>query len=74
VLERIHVLPPPAVIFVTGNESFAVRAFDVRAIDYLLKPCSRERMRVALRRAREFVRSRAGLPESEARVVFQRAH
>jgi two-component system, LytTR family, response regulator len=43
----------PAVIFATAHEKFAVDAFDVAAVDYLLKPFDRDRFRVALRRAAE---------------------
>jgi two-component system LytT family response regulator len=42
----------PAVVFVTAHDQFAVRAFDVEAVDYLLKPFDRARFRAALRRAR----------------------
>jgi DNA-binding LytR/AlgR family response regulator len=42
---------PPAIIFVTAYEEYAVRAFDIGACDYLLKPVSRERLRTALERA-----------------------
>ena len=47
--------PPhrPEIIFVTANEEFAVRAFDVHALDYLLKSFSQERFRAALQRARD---------------------
>lgn len=41
----------PAVIFATAHERFAVDAFDVAAVDYLLKPFDRDRFRIALRRA-----------------------
>jgi len=42
---------PPVVIFVTAYEEYAVRAFDVQARDYLLKPISRARLERALQRA-----------------------
>jgi DNA-binding LytR/AlgR family response regulator len=42
---------PPAIIYVTAYEEYAVRAFDIGACDYLLKPVSRERLRTALERA-----------------------
>jgi len=45
--------PLPLVIFVTAHDEFAVDAFDVHAVDYLLKPISRERLLAALGRARE---------------------
>ena len=45
--------PGPLVIFVTAYDEHALRAFEVNAVDYLLKPYSRERLREALARARE---------------------
>jgi len=42
----------PRVIFVTAHDKFALRAFEVHAFDYLLKPVGEERFREALRRAR----------------------
>ncbi len=51
VLQRVgHV---PHVIFVTAYDRYAVPAFEVRSIDYLLKPVGRERFALALDRARE---------------------
>jgi two-component system, LytTR family, response regulator len=43
----------PAVIFVTAFDQYAVRAFDVHALDYVLKPIDVARFRVAVARARE---------------------
>jgi two-component system LytT family response regulator len=43
----------PAIVFATAYEKFAVDAFDVAAVDYLLKPFDRERFQQALRRVRE---------------------
>ena len=42
---------PPAIVFVTAFEEYAVRAFELGACDYLLKPVSSERLRTALGRA-----------------------
>jgi two-component system LytT family response regulator len=42
----------PAVVFVTAHERYARQAFDVRAIDYLLKPFEEERFRATLERVR----------------------
>jgi DNA-binding LytR/AlgR family response regulator len=44
---------PPLIIFVTAYDDYAIRAFEVNALDYLLKPFSRERLEVAVRRAQE---------------------
>jgi DNA-binding LytR/AlgR family response regulator len=42
---------PPSIVFVTAYEEYAVRAFDLGACDYLLKPVSQARLRTALSRA-----------------------
>ncbi len=55
VLELIP--PPPAVIFVTAYDQYAIRAFDVHAADYLLKPVSPERLTEALTHATTRIRS-----------------
>jgi len=52
VLERIGGEHLPEVIFVTAHERHALRAFDLAAVDFLLKPVREERFRVALDRAR----------------------
>jgi len=44
---------PPLVIFVTAYDEYAIRAFEVQALDYLLKPFSQERLERAVCRARE---------------------
>jgi len=56
VLRRLDPAALPAIIFVTAFDAYALRAFDVHAIDYLLKPFTRERFRLALDRARERIR------------------
>jgi two-component system, LytTR family, response regulator len=48
--------PPPCVIFVTAHDRYAVRAFEVQAFDYLLKPFDEERFSQALSRAKERLR------------------
>lgn len=57
VLERLRGETPPAVVFVTAHDEFALKAFDVHAVDYLLKPFGRDRFRTALQRALERLRS-----------------
>ncbi|MEU2155258.1 LytTR family DNA-binding domain-containing protein [Streptomyces sp. NPDC019396] len=44
---------PPLIVFVTAHEGFAVQAFDLEAVDYVLKPVRRERLAEAVRRASE---------------------
>jgi two-component system LytT family response regulator len=60
VLEGLPEEKRPAVIFATAYEQFALDAFEVQAVDYLLKPFDRERFQTALRRAQEYLRSRRG--------------
>ncbi|MDP8914622.1 MAG: response regulator, partial [Pseudomonadota bacterium] len=45
---------PPKVVFVTAFESFAVAAFDVQAVDYLMKPIDPARLERAIERVRNF--------------------
>ncbi|HVV47087.1 MAG TPA: LytTR family DNA-binding domain-containing protein [Bryobacteraceae bacterium] len=51
---------PPAIVFVTAYDEYAVRAFEANAIDYLLKPVRPERLEIALGRVRE----RMGAPDA----------
>jgi DNA-binding response OmpR family regulator len=47
--------PLPAVVFVTAHERYALEAFEVRALDYLLKPFEEARFRAALDRVRDYI-------------------
>ena len=60
VIEAMGAGPVPVIVFVTAHDQFALRAFEVHAVDYLLKPFDRERFRKALSRAIEQVRNRDG--------------
>lgn len=51
--------PAPAIIFVTAHDNHAIRAFEVHAVDYLLKPVSAERFEAALARVKERLEGRA---------------
>jgi two-component system LytT family response regulator len=55
VLEQLGARDTPAIIFVTAYDQHAVRAFEVHAIDYLLKPFNAQRFRNAFRRARSLL-------------------
>jgi two-component system, LytTR family, response regulator len=50
----------PAVIFITAHDQYAVRAFEISAVDYLLKPVTEERFRKAFARARNRLRTAPG--------------
>jgi DNA-binding LytR/AlgR family response regulator len=47
---------PPLIIFATAYDQYAIKAFDIHSVDYLLKPFSKSRLKEALERAREYVR------------------
>ena len=56
VVERVPRAHRPEVVFVTAHSDQALRAFEVRALDYVTKPLRRERIREAVARARERIR------------------
>lgn len=58
VLEAVPAESAPVIVFVTAHDKFALRAFEVHAVDYLLKPFDRERFQKALARALERVKQR----------------
>ena len=53
VLKRLGPASTPVVVFVTAFDQYALRAFEVHAVDYLLKPFTRERLFDAVARVRE---------------------
>jgi two-component system LytT family response regulator len=67
VLERLRPSPVPAVVFVTAHDDYAVRAFEVHAVDYLRKPFDAARFREAFSRARGRVAG-AGAEERARRL------
>jgi two-component system LytT family response regulator len=56
VLEALKDESLPPVIFITAYDHYAVRAFEVHALDYLLKPFDRERFQAAMERAKRQIR------------------
>jgi two-component system LytT family response regulator len=69
-LDQIH--PGSAIVFVTGHSGYAPQAFDVAALDYLLKPVDEDRLSVALERIRWFreqaSRDRSTHPDQPQRI------
>ena len=64
----------PAVVFVTAHDEYAIRAFEVEAIDYLLKPFDRARLRQTLDRVRrQLGRDPGELAEKLQRLLASRA-
>jgi two-component system LytT family response regulator len=57
VLELVE--QPPSIIFATAYNQFAVKAFEVHAVDYLLKPFSKERLSAALEHAKGHVKKKS---------------
>ena len=57
-LKQVGVEAAPTVVFVTAYDEYALRAFEVHAVDYLLKPYDDARFSAALQRAKEEVRRR----------------
>ena len=58
VLDRIDTTTMPVIVFVTALDSHAVRAFEVKALDYVLKPFADERLIAAMDRARALIQDR----------------
>ncbi len=67
-LESIGAEAVPAVVFVTAYDRYALRAFEVHALDYLLKPVDEQRFAIALERAKKTARGRRD-GEVDARIA-----
>ena len=59
----------PATVFVTAFEQYAVRAFDANAVDYLVKPFSRERFAETLRRAKARLSATDAQAQTSAQIM-----
>ena len=70
VLRKISEEDLPFVIFVTAYDEYALRAFDVHAVDYLLKPFSNRRLREALDRAEQHIQTRSAEEVSKKLFVL----
>jgi two-component system LytT family response regulator len=70
VLEAVKAEPAPVIVFVTAHDKFALRAFEVHAVDYLLKPFDRERFQKALSRAVERVKNRENASQTQAQSAL----
>ena len=53
VVEKLDGIDPPLVVFVTAYQQYALKAFDVNALDYLQKPVDEDRFNLAMKRVRE---------------------
>jgi two-component system, LytTR family, response regulator len=71
--EVVELLGPEVpVVFTTAYDQYALRAFDVHAVDYLLKPFNEERFAAALTRARARLQARGEAPGLDALVAEAR--
>ena len=68
VVETIGVEKMPAVIFVTAYDEFALRAFEVNAVDYLLKPFDEARLNKAVARAKRIIEHQIPAGEIEEKL------
>jgi len=68
VVEAVGAEKMPAVIFVTAHDRYAIRAFEISAVDYLLKPVTEERFRLAFERAKH--RMQAAPDDESARQML----
>ena len=72
VVQAIRGGPMPVIVFVTAHDQFALRAFEVHAVDYLLKPFDRERFQVALNHALDQVKQKGqGIAEKQSAVLAE---
>ncbi len=72
VIRGIGVEHCPAVIFVTAYDQYALQAFEIHAIDYLLKPFDKERLRSAIAHAETLLASRAaGAPDPRLEALLK---
>jgi two-component system LytT family response regulator len=63
---------PPAVVFVTAHDAYAIKAFDAGVVDYLLKPFDRERFDKALARAEDrLARGPSGTLDAELKALLK---
>lgn len=73
VIKEVGVEEMPAVIFVTAHDSYAVRAFEVQALDYLMKPVDPARLREALRQVKGRIRAEArGTTETRLHALLEK--
>jgi two-component system LytT family response regulator len=73
VIEEVGQAEMPVTVFVTAYDQYAIKAFDLAAVDYLLKPFDDERFGEALRRAREHIESQEdAIPDRLLRLLRER--
>jgi two-component system, LytTR family, response regulator len=71
VLEQLGQHLPPAIVFVTAYDQYALRAFDAGALDYLLKPFDNTRFARALDRAKQRISRNKDVPRPPERLAIK---
>jgi|SRR5579872_973655 len=71
VLEMLGTEVPPAVVFVTAYDQYAIQAFAVGALDYLLKPFDAARFTIALKRAKDRITAYRAVPRAAQRLAIK---
>ncbi len=72
VIEQIGAANMPVTVFVTAHNHYALKAFEVYALDYLTKPIEPERLRETLTRVKERIASKTALmAQEQLRAVFE---
>jgi two-component system LytT family response regulator len=74
VVEQLGASVLPLVVFVTAYDEYALRAFDAAALDYLVKPVQRARLRTAIGRARERMGRAAPAPRADRLLIDRGRH
>ena len=65
---------PPAVIFTTAYQDHAIQAFELQAVDYLMKPIRRDRLQTALQRSRLIKRAAVATLMEQTDTAVSRSH
>jgi two-component system LytT family response regulator len=71
ILEQLGGDVPPAIVFVTAYDQYALKAFEAGALDYLLKPFDNFRFDIALGRAKERIAQSWNLPRKLDRLIIK---
>jgi two-component system LytT family response regulator len=72
-IELVEVLTEkPEIIFTTAYDQFAIRAFELNAVDYLLKPFQKRRFLDAVKKAADKIQSGAGNKESASQILAKK--
>ena len=70
----LHLESPPAIVFTTAYQDHTLSAFDANAVDYLLKPIRKERLKIAIERAAVVSQSKLALLSHDGGAPSARTH